>query len=393
MSVHQLSTLPRAVHGAFLSAYGGAAPRLFFAPGRVNLIGAHLDYNGGDVLPLAVDRGLYVAARLRHDGRVRLRSLDQAQAVELDTATLSARADRALGWANYPLGVWSQFALMTGQRAGVDLLFGSDLPMASGLSSSAAIEVATATALDALHGTALDRLTLAMLAHRAETDYVGVKCGIMDQFASALGRAGHALLLHCHARTHELVPLDPDGFELLVMDTRKPRTLATSGFNQRVRECAEAHAALRAAGIDRACLAAYSPADVARVPPLPGVLAKRARHVVTEMGRVAVAVRALRAGDFATFGRCLDESHASTAHDLEVSCAELDVITDAARSCDDVFGARLVGAGFGGCAIALIRPGSAAAVEALVAARYRAAFDVAPRFEVLHAGPGPRELT
>lgn len=391
MSVRTPQTLPQAVRTAFAGAFGGPAPRLFFAPGRVNLIGAHLDYNGGDVLPLAVDRGLYVAARLRNDGKVRLRSLEQTQAVEVESAAIGARADRTHGWASYPLGVWAQFAQLTERRAGVDLLFGSDLPMASGLSSSAAIEVATATALDGLHGTRLDKVDLAMLAYRAETEYVGVKCGIMDQFASALGRAGHALLLHCHARTHEHVPLDPQGFEVLVLDTRKPRTLATTGFNQRVRECADAHAALRAAGIERPCLAAYSPAELARAQ-LAGVSAQRARHVVSEMGRVGEAVRALRGGDFAAFGRCLDASHASSVRDLMVSCDELDEITAAARACPDVFGARLVGAGFGGCAIALVRPGCAAAVEPAIAERYRARFDLEPRFEVLHAGPGPREL-
>ena len=273
------------------------------------------------------------------------------------------------------------------------MVFCGDLPMASGLSSSAAIEVATATALDALHATGIEKVALAMLAHRAENDYVGLRCGIMDQFASALGRAGHALLLHCRSQTFEHVPLDVRAFEVLLLDTRKPRLLAATGFNQRVQECADAHAMLRRAGIERPCLAAYSAADLDRAgDALQGVYRRRARHVVGEMARVESAVTALRVGDIRRLGQCLNASHRSAAMDYEVSCAELDAITDAARACEGVFGARLTGAGFGGSAIALIAPGCAESVSAAVAARYEAQFQVAPRFEVLHAGSGPREV-
>jgi galactokinase len=385
-------TLVQRVRDEFTRHFG-AAPRLFFAPGRVNLIGAHLDYNGGDVLPLAVDRGIFVAARLRGDGRLRLRSLDQVLAVDVEAAALSSKQHAAHGWASYPLGVFQFFAAHTGQRHGVDLVFGGDLRMASGLSSSAAIEVATATALDALHGTRLDPTTLAMIAHRAETDYVGVRCGIMDQFASALGRAGHALWLHCASRTFEHVPLDARAFEVLLLDTRKPRALAATGFNQRVEECARAHAVFRRAGIDRPYLAAYVAADLARVgSAFDGVLRKRVQHVVSEMERVGAAVAALRAGDIQRLGECLSASHRSASADYEVSCAELDAITAAARSCAGVFGARLTGAGFGGCAIALIAPGGAEPVAAAVAADYESRFGFAPHFEVLRAGGGPREV-
>jgi galactokinase len=381
------------VRAAFRGRFGGDGPRVFFAPGRVNLVGAHLDYNGGDVLPLAVDRGIYVAARLRTDGRIRLASLEQPSAVDVEAEAMGASGDPAHTWANYPLGVWREFAAATGRRVGVELQFSGDLPMASGMSSSAAIEIATATALDALHGTRLEPAALAMMGHRAENDFVGLKCGIMDQFASALGRRGHALWLHCHTREYEHVPLDDAAFEILVLDTRKPRTLASTGFNQRVRECAAAHAALRAAGLDRPYLAAYTLADLERAGAhLTGIPRRRARHVVTEMRRVGEAVAALRRRDTAALGAALDGSHASARADYEVSCEELDEITDAARGCDGVFGARLTGAGFGGCAIALVRPGVAGEVAGEVAGRYRRRFGVEPRFEVLHAGSGPREV-
>ncbi len=393
MSGRPPSPIPARLRAAFPGAFGTALPRVFFAPGRVNLVGAHLDYNGGDVLPVAVDRGIYAAARLRDDGLIRLRSLDQPLAVDVAMDALAGPSDPARAWANYPLGVFREFVAATGVRSGVDLVFSGDLPMASGMSSSAAIEVATATALDRLHGTRLDPIALAMLGHRAENDYVGLKCGIMDQFASALGRPGHALLLHCHTREYAHVALDDEAFAILVMDTRKPRTLATTGFNQRVRECAEAHAALRAAGVDRPYLAAYTPAELARVGArVPEVPMRRARHVVSEMTRVADAVASLQRGDIAALGQALDGSHESARRDYEVSCDELDEITAAARTCEGVFGARLTGAGFGGCAIALAHPGATTDVASQVAARFRARFDVEPRFEVLRAGGGPREL-
>ncbi|MEZ5967435.1 MAG: galactokinase [Planctomycetota bacterium] len=385
--------LAERVRGEFAKRHGGDSARVFFAPGRVNLIGAHLDYSGGDVLPLAVDRGIYVAARLRSDDRVRLCSLDQTLAVEVTLPEIGSHQQPGRGWANYPLGVLHVLAEHTGESVGADLVFGGDLPMASGLSSSAALEVATATALDALLGTRLDPLTLAQIAHRAENDYVGLQCGIMDQFASAMGRADHALLLHCHTQTFEHVPLDHRAFEVLVMDSRKPRRLAATGFNQRVRECQQAHAALRAAGIDRPCLAAYEPAELERVESvLDEVLLRRARHVVSEMQRVDSAVKALRRGDVAAFGACLTASHASTARNYDVSCDELDELTGAACACPGVFGARLTGAGFGGCAIALVVPGRTEDVAEAVAARYESRFAVTPGFEVLRAGSGPREL-
>ncbi|MCC6671152.1 MAG: galactokinase [Planctomycetes bacterium] len=382
------------VRAAFQREFGGTPVRVFFAPGRVNLVGAHLDYSGGDVLPLAVDRGVYVAAALLPDARIRLRSLDQEGALDLECGELGDHRRPGDGWAAYPLGVLAQFRARTGRSRGVAMLFGGDLPMASGLSSSAAIELATALAFDRLCDTGLTPLDLARLAHRAENRYVGVQCGIMDQYASALGQDGKALLLHCRSEEVEHVPLDRSLFEILVMDTRKPRTLASTGFNQRVRECADALAVLRTRLRPEPCLAAYEVGDLADARlVLQAAHFRRFRHVVTEQVRVAAAVECLRRGDVRGFGAQLDASHASSRDDYEVSCPELDLITAAARACPEVFGARLVGGGFGGCAIALIRPGSAARVEEQVAARYRQGFGVAPAFYVLHAGAGPREVT
>lgn len=381
------------VVGRFRAEFGAPGPRTFFAPGRINLVGAHLDYNGGDVLPMAVDRGIWAAMRLRPDGRLRLRSLDQELAVDLDGARVGRRTAPEWGWAGYPIGVWHGFQQRTGIGVGVDVVFGGDLPMASGLSSSAALEVVTAVALDALHGTKLDRQQLALLAHRAETGFVGVRCGIMDQFASALGRAGHVLLLRCAGPRWEHVPFDPDACEVLVMDTRKPRLLAKSGFNERVAQCATAHEILRTHGRDLPHLAAYSMTELEQSrEAMDEVLFRRARHVVTEMERTRLAVAALRAHDYDTLGTQLDQSHRSTAVDYEVSCDELDVITDAARSAPGVYGARLTGAGFGGCAIALVRRGASAEVARAVGAAFLERFGVAAGFDLLRAGAGPGEI-
>lgn len=393
MSATPASGLLAALAGRFRGEFGAGGARTFFAPGRINLVGAHLDYNGGDVLPMAVDRGIYVQIRLRADGRLRLRSLDQSLAVDVRTDDVGARTRPEFGWAGYPLGVWQGFRAATGIAAGFEAVFAGDLPIASGLSSSAAIEVVTALALDALHGTALERQQLALLAHRAETGFVGVRCGIMDQFASALGRAGQVLLLHCAGPRWEHVPFDPNACEVLVLDTKKPRHLAQSGFNERVAQCAMAHELLRAHVRDLPHLALYTPADVeACGAAMPEVLGRRARHVVTEMQRTRQGAAALRAHDYVALGRQLDASHRSAAVDYEVSCDELDVITAAARECQDVFGARLTGAGFGGCAIALVRPGSAAAVQAHVAGAYRARFGVDAGFDLLRNGTGPVEI-
>lgn len=368
--------------------------RVFFAPGRINLVGAHLDYSGGDVLPMAVDRGVLVAARAAAHGQLRLRSLDQELAVDVPVDQVRERTQPEWGWAGYPLGVWHCFRAKTGHAAGVEMVFGGDLPMASGLSSSAAIEVATALALDALYGTQFDRQALALLAHRAETGFVGLRCGIMDQFASALARPGQVLLLHCAGPRYEHVPFDPARCEVLVMDTRKPRALAKTGFNERVAQCAQAHEILRAQVRDLPHLADYTLADLAAArDAMDDVTFRRARHVITEMERIARGVAALRRGDYATLGRALDESHRSTAVDYDVSCPELDAITDAARACPGVFGARLTGAGFGGCAIALVQPGRAEAVAEAVGRDFARRFGMAAAFDLLRMGTGPGEVT
>ena len=385
------SPLVQAVADRFQTDFE-ACPRVFFAPGRVNLVGAHLDYNGGSVLPLAVDCGVYVAARLRSDDQIRLCSLDRELRVDLRATDVASRRDPAHDWASYPLGVWWTFGEAMGKRTGVDMVFAGDMPMAAGMSSSAAIEVATALALDSLHGTGAGMQELAMIAHRAENDYVGLRCGVMDQFASALGKHGHALLLDCHELAYTHVPIDPGAFEILVMDTKVTRPLGKTRFNERVAECSEAHRILQAVR-SLPCLAAYEPVDLeAAGGCLNGALRRRATHVIEEMRRVADAVAGLRSGDIAAVGRALNESHRSARDNYEVSSPELDVITDAARELDVVYGARLTGAGFGGCAIALIQPGTQNQVAEHVGRRFHEQIGQRAGFRSLRVGSGATEV-
>lgn len=371
----------------------GGPLRYFFAPGRINLVGAHLDYSGGDVMPMAIDRGICVGVRRRDDDRIRLLSVDQEPAVDLRLSEVGDHAELRWGWGNYVLGVWRRVCAGRDAAAGFDAVFAGDVTMASGLSSSAALEVVTGIALDALFDLGLTREEIAQRAHRAENEFVGVRCGIMDQYASALGQPGKALWMRCRGPEWEHVPFDPSACEVLVMDTRKPRALAASGFNQRVAECAAARAFLCERVRDERHLACFGADDLDAVAAeMDPVLRRRARHVVTEMGRIAAGAAALRAHDYAALGAQLDASHRSTATDYDVSCEELDVITDAARQCDGVFGARLTGAGFGGCAIALVAPGAQEEVARRVGELYQARFGVAPSFDLLRVGDGPGEL-
>lgn len=373
---------------------GASGVRYFFAPGRINLVGAHLDYSGGDVMPMAVDRGIYAGVRLRDDGRIRLRSIDQELEVEVGVEEVGDTAQSDWAWAGYPLGIFRSFQREHGVNQGFDAVFAGNLPMASGLSSSAAIEVVTAMALNEIHSVGLDREQIASLAHRAENDFVGVRCGIMDQYASALGRPGHVLWMHCQGPRWQHVPFDPDACEVLVMNTKKPRELAASGFNERVAECAAAREFLCKNVRELPNLAAFSVADLESCETIMDpVLYRRARHVVTEMTRIAAGAAALRAHDYAALGAQLNASHVSTATDYAVSCDELDLITDAARACDAVLGARLTGAGFGGCAIALIQPGHRDEVAAHVRQVFERRFSVVPGFDLLRIGGGPGEIT
>lgn len=327
---------------AYVEKFGREPEVLASAPGRVNLIGEHTDYNGGFVLPCAIDRRIAFAAG--RDGAELLYSADFGRSLPLHREDAS--------WARYPRGV--AWALReAGHDAGsFQAALAGDVPRASGLSSSAAIESAAALALDRLFGFGLDGKTLARLCQRAENEYVGVQSGIMDQYASLLCEAGSALLIDCRSLDAESVPLDLEeaNLSLLVCDTRVERGLADTGYNERRAACERAAKTL---GVEE-----LRDATQDGLTRLSGEELRRARHVVTENARVIRAVEALRDKDFDAFGRLMYASHASLRDDYEVSTVELDAFVELAGE-GGAAGARLTGAGFGGCAIALMSPDAA----------------------------------
>lgn len=369
-------------------------PRVFFAPGRVNLIGAHLDYNGGAVLPVSTCRGTYVAIAPSEEPRIRLASLDVPESFDISVDRLPPPGE--LGWAAYVVGVWIEACRrgIASDSVGFDVCVAGDLPRGAGLSSSASLEVATGIGLCEIFDWGLTPLQIAELAWTVETEFVGVKCGIMDQFASALGREGHALHLECLDRRSRHVPVHGE-LELMVIDSRKPRELVDSAFNERVEQCRQAFALLSSLHPGRRCLAEFRLEEVeAARDRLGAPRYERARHVATEVERIENAVAALERGDFAALGRLLCASHKSTSVDYEVSCAELDFIVDRVCEIDGVYGARLTGAGFGGCVIALCVPGAVGERESTgFCAAYEQRFGWAPELFSLQIGASPREAT
>ena len=387
----------RRLAAAFESRFGRPPVAVAAAPGRVNLIGEHLDYNEGHVLPVAIDRSIMVAFAPRQDGRVRMYSLDFEQESAFDLEDI--QRDPEAPWGNYVRGV--AWALQeTGHRpSGLDAALQGDVPVGAGLSSSAALEVAALGAFDAVSGLRLERRDLALLGQRAENGFVGVACGIMDQMAAALSRAGHALLIDCRSLEHEAVPVPLEdsgsggsaGLRMVVADSGVRRALLGSQYNVRRQECQQAAELLAAAITDRpvTALRDVRPEDLVRhADSLPPNVLKRARHVVEEERRVLLSVEALRTGDVEAFGEMLDASHRSLRDDYEVSCPELDLLVELAWAQPGVLGSRLTGAGFGGCTVSLVRAEAVEAFREHVVARYCAETGREGRMYVCRAADG-----
>jgi galactokinase len=366
--------LAASVRERFTSVFGGAAEGLAVAPGRVNLIGEHTDYNDGFVLPMGIERGLSVAFRRRADGLLRVHSLAREETRELTLARLAPV--RAPQWIDYVAGVAWVLAGAGHPVGGADLAIGSDLPMGAGLSSSAALEVAVARALCAAYGIAWDAIPFAKLCQRAENEYVGLSCGVMDQFAAAASRVGRALLLDCRSLQVQAVPL-PAHVAVVVMDTGVRRSLAASAYNDRRASCERAVERLREVWPDARALRDVTPdmlqAERGR---LDERTWKRAAHVVSENVRPLAAADALRHADLATAGALMNDSHASLRDLYEVSCEELDYMVERAVAQPGCHGARMTGAGFGGCAVALVDSAAADAFVRAVESEYRERYDL-----------------
>jgi galactokinase len=350
-----LREIEREADQAYRTRFGEEPELVASAPGRINLIGEHTDYNGGFVLPCAVGRRVAVALG-RGGGELYSTNFDEARPMG---------DERDHSWADYPRGVVWAFGKEGREVGSFRAAFAGDVPLGSGLSSSAAIEAATALALDALFGLGIERKELAVLCQRAENEFVGVQSGIMDQYASLLCEAGAALLIDCRSLEAEGVPLDLEGagLALLVCDTRVERGLADTGYNDRRAACERAAAIL---GVEQ--LRDANEGDLSR---LSGEELERARHIVTENARVLEAVEALRAGDFRELGRLMYASHASMRDDFEISTRELDAFVETAEGAG-ALGARLTGAGFGGSAIALVETADAGRLVRVVREAFEA---------------------
>jgi galactokinase len=363
----------------FTELFGDAPQGIWSGPGRVNLIGEHTDYNDGFVLPFAIDRSAKAAVRLRPAGIVRCASR-QRGSVPVVTSLDDLVPGSVTGWPSYVLGVAWALLERGVELSGFDLLLDSDVPIGAGLSSSAAMETATALALTELVGADVDCKTLARICHRAETAFVGAPVGVMDQVVSACAMAGSALLLDCRSLDAEQVPFDPTALdcELLVIDTRASHSNTDGAYAERRASCESTAVAL---GLRALRDASYEQVADAR----------RARHVVSECQRVLDTVEALKVGDAAAVGALLLASHVSLRDDFEVSCPELDVAVDAAMAAG-AHGARLTGAGFGGCAIALVPTAGADDVAQGVRAAFaQRGFD-RPDIFTVSAGPGATRL-
>jgi galactokinase len=366
--------LVRRVERRFAEEFGAPAPRLAVAPGRVNLIGEHTDYNEGFVLPMAIGRATVIAFRPRADRRLRAHAVAFGETKEIDLALL-----RPLGgsdWLSYVAGVAWALADEGFEPPGLDAVIDGDVPIGAGLSSSASLELAAARAFAAAGGLPWDPVRMAKLGQKAENRYVGMNCGLMDQFASAVSREGCALLLDCRSLETEPVPV-PAGTAVVVMDTGARRALAGSAYNDRRAACEAAVAALEplAPGIRALRDVSLELLERGR-DRLDPVVLKRARHVVPENLRPREMAAALHEGDLGRAGSLMNESHASLRDLYEVSCLELDAITDLARAQPGCYGARMTGAGFGGCAVALVAEKKTGTFCNAVLSAYRSKVDL-----------------
>lgn len=369
-------------------------PRVFAAPGRVNLIGEHTDYNGGHVFPCALSFNTYVAVAPRNDKKIRLFSANFENLGIIETDLTQIAYDKKQNWANYPLGVLS--VLLKREYPvtnGFDMLFWGDIPQGAGLSSSASIELATATALNALFDLRIPMFELTKIGQEAENKFVGMNCGIMDQFASGMGRKNSAILLDCNTLKYQYAPLKLEGASIVLCNTNKPHNLIESKYNERRAQSEQALADLQK-GLSIRALGELTEEEFNKNAALvtDPVCRKRAKHAVYENQRTLRAVQALQKNDLETFGKLMNASHISLRDDYEVTGKELDSMAQAAWEQPGVLGARMTGGGFGGCVVALIKNEAIEDFKKNVAALYTAATGYIPDFYIAQAGDGAREI-
>jgi len=340
----------------FAEQYHKNAEATYFTPGRVNLIGEHIDYNGGLVMPCAITLGTWLVLSPNSDHKFRFKSLNFADQAEIDSNQKQEKNGNF--WFNYPIGVINEFIKDGKELDGADLLYFGNIPIGSGLSSSASIEIATAFALNDYFNLGYDKLDLVKMAKRVENDFIGVNSGIMDQFAVAFGEKNKAIVLDCNTLKNKLVDINLGNYVLAIINTNKPRELADSKYNERVAECQTALKLLNEEiTLHNLCELTAEKFALHSHLITDEVVLNRATHVVKENDRVHLAAKALNSGNLEEFSRLMYASHQSLRELYEVSGKELDAVVDFCKDYEHVIGARMTGAGFGGCAIALLKKG------------------------------------
>jgi galactokinase len=373
----------------FVQLYG-SKPVVYRAPGRVNLIGEHTDYNEGFVMPAALDMYTYVAAAPRSDRKLRVFSTNFGESFE--TSLDKIQPGRTGGWNDYVRGVAGTLESRGHRLKGADLVIVGEVPLGAGLSSSAAIEVATAVAFLGVSNIELERTEIAEICQQAEHRYAEMRCGIMDQFISCHGKAGHALMLDCRSLEFRLVPV-PDSVQLVICNSMVKHEHATSGYNTRRAQCEEGVRILKTVlpEIDSLRDVTEEEFETHRGLLSP-VVYRRCRHVISENRRVQEAAAALEKNDIREFGRLMGESHRSLRDDYEVSCRELDVLVDMASGMDGVYGARMTGGGFGGCTINLVDSQQARRFEQAISSAYLVQTGIRPQIFLSRASEGAEVL-
>lgn len=384
----------------FIDLFGGSEDdiRIFSSPGRVNLIGEHTDYNGGYVFPAALTMQNTVAVRKRNDNIIRLKATSLDTLVEADVTKLDSY--RNLEWGNYQLGVAYMLQKAGYDIVGCDMLHCGTVPFGSGLSSSAAIEVSTALCFATFSNeknnidAEIDMIEMAKIGQLAENEYCGVNCGIMDQFASAMGKKDNAIFLKCDDLTYEYAPIKLDGMKIVISNTKKKHSLGDSKYNERRSECEAGFEILSKAMPEKKCLGEISVEEFEKHKHLikDEVILRRIKHVITEDERVLNSVKALKSGDIVKFGELINQSGDSLRYDYEVTGNELDVMVEEARKIPGVLGSRMTGGGFGGCTVSIVKDENVDEFIKTVGENYKARTGITPEFYISEIGDGGREI-
>ena len=379
----------------FKEKYGyDTGVNVYFAPGRVNLIGEHTDYNGGHVFPCALTIGTYAAAALREDRKLRFYSMNFEEQGITETSLDELTTDIKLGWTDYPRGImWAFEGRGLKITKGMDIVIYGNIPNGSGLSSSASLEVLTGYMLSDLFGLNVSNKDLALIGQYSENNFNGCKCGIMDQFASAMGKKDNAIFLDCNTLEYEYAPVKLEDARIVVTNSMVKHSLVTSAYNDRRNESAEALRCLQTV-LDIKSLGEINEAEFeANKHVIENEIArKRGKHAVYENQRTIKAVVALKNNDIVTFGKLMNESHDSLKNDYETSCEECDILAETARTIDGVIGSRITGGGFGGCTVSIVKNDAVEIFKEKIALVYKEKTGITPEFYVVDIGDGPHKL-